>query len=72
MSDTILKKKKLLLFILEILKRYSDEENPLTIATIEKLLLKKLKRMRMLTLRFVCSLEMTMAEQKVQKQKRIN
>lgn len=41
MSDTILKKKKLLLFILEILKRYSDEENPLTIATIEKLLLKK-------------------------------
>lgn len=37
MSDTILKKKKLLLFILEILKRYSDEENPLTIATIEKI-----------------------------------
>lgn len=41
MSDTILKKKKSLLFILEILKKYSDVDSPLTITKIEELLLTK-------------------------------
>lgn len=41
MSDTILKKKKSLLFILDILKKYSDADTPLTITKIEELLLKK-------------------------------
>lgn len=41
MVDTILKKKKSLLFILEILKKYSDVDSPLTITKIEELLLTK-------------------------------
>lgn len=41
MSDTILKKKKSLLFILEILKKYSDVYSPLTITKIAELLLIK-------------------------------
>lgn len=41
MSDTILKKKKLPLLILEILKKYSDADSPLTITKIEELLLRK-------------------------------
>ncbi|GAF66068.1 hypothetical protein BTS2_2968 [Bacillus sp. TS-2] len=41
MENTILKKKNSLIFILDILKTYSDADSPLTIAKIEELLLAK-------------------------------